>query len=84
MVAEDVDTAGERQIERVEDSTGTSWDGIGVISVPHHLIVAKSLSKGTTLEGESEAIEKLNPLKVVLRAVPGIFANHQVRPCLPA
>ena len=60
---------------------GIEW---ALYLLSHHLLATESLNKGTTPEGKSEAIEKLNPLKVMLEAIPGIFADHQVRPCPPA
>ena len=42
--------------------------------------VAKGAREGTSLAGvESDTEKKFGPLKVVLEAIPALYANHEVR-----
>ena len=50
-----------------------------VFAPSYRVPVAKRARKGTLLGGANEATEKFDPLKVVLAAIPALFANREVR-----
>lgn len=58
---------------------GVCADMIIALAPFHHVPVAKRARRGTLLEGTSEAAEKFGPLKVVLGAIPAVYANREVR-----
>ena len=41
--------------------------------------VTEDAREGSSLEDTKGAIEKFGPLKVVLRAIPDVYADHEVR-----
>ena len=44
----------------------------------HDVAVAKRARRGTLLGGAQDDTEKFGPLKVVLGAIPALYANHEV------
>ena len=51
-----------------------------ITSAPIHLLpVVKIARKGTLLGGLNEDTETFGPLKVILQAIPALFANRDVR-----
>ena len=71
------DTGGE-QIEPGEASRGMCRSTV-VLTPSYRVPAAKRARKGTLLGGANEAAEKFGPLKVVLGAIPAVFANRKVR-----
>ena len=49
-----------------------------MLALIYRLLVAKKARKGTLLEGATDATEGFGPLKVVLGAIPAIYANREV------
>lgn len=58
---------------------GVCVDIMAVLALFHHLPVAKRARKGTLLGDATEAAGKFGPLKVVLGAIPAVYANREVR-----
>ena len=54
-----------------------------LLAFAHDVPVAERARRGTLLGGAQGDTEKFGPLKVVLGAIPAIYANHEVRlkPC---
>ena len=50
------------------------------LALTHRAPVVKEVHEGTSLAGvESDTEKKFGPLKVVLEAIPALYANHEVR-----
>ena len=71
------DTGG-KEIEPGEASRGMRRTTI-VLALSYRDPAAKRARKGTLLGDANEAAEKFGPLKVVLGAIPAVFANRKVR-----
>ena len=71
-------TAEERR-PRQQRRPGVCADITVALALVHHVPVAKRAGKGTLLGDGEEAIEKFGPLKVVLGAIPAVYANREVR-----
>ena len=54
------------------------------LALTYRALVAKGAREGTSLEGVEGDTEKFGPLKVLLRAIPPLYANHEVCLKLPA
>ena len=54
---------------------------INDVTVPaliYHVLVAKRARRATLLGGGEAATEKFGPLKIVLEAIPALYANREV------
>ena len=54
-------------------------DVMTFLAFAHDAPVAEKARRGTLLGGAQNDAEKFGPLKVVLGAIPAIYANHEVR-----
>ena len=66
------------EAERTEASRGMLGCD-DVLAFIHDVPVAKRARRGTLLGGAQDDTEKFGPLKVVLGAIPALYANHEVR-----
>jgi hypothetical protein len=58
--------------------------GVEVFTLAYHVPAAKRTREGTFPGGANKTSEKFGRLKLVLGAIPAVFATHEVRLFSPA
>ena len=62
------------------------WDDLSVaFALAHYVPVARTTShRNVQLRDTTQAIEKFEPLKAVLEAIPAVYTDHEVRQQTPS
>ena len=54
-------------------------DSFVTFPLAHHVPVAETSHRNLPLGDVKEGVEKFKPLRIVLGAIPAVYANHEVR-----